>query len=391
MLSAGLIGSAAMGARQTFGLFVEPLSLGAGVSLTAVAFAIAVHNLAWGVAQPFAGAASDRYGPGPVVAAGAILLTGGLFLTAYASSALLLILGMGVLFGMGISCTSFGVVLTAVGKLARPEDRSAAMGLASAGGSVGQVLLIPFAQGISANWGVTAALIGLGLLTLVVAPLGYFLATRGRLDVASDADPHLPVRSAIAQAVGNDGYCLLTIGFFTCGFQLAFIATHLPTYLGLCGMPANSGAMALALIGLFNMVGSWGCGWLGGRFRQRNVLALVYLLRSAAIIAFFLAPKTDITVGLFAAIMGLLWLGTVPLTTGVIARIFGVRHLGTLFGMCFLSHQVGSFIGSWAGGIVLQQTGSYTAIWLATAAAGIVAAALHGSIRDKPATMALRA
>jgi predicted MFS family arabinose efflux permease len=325
------------------------------------------------------------------VAAGAILLTGGLFLTAYASSALLLILGMGVLFGMGISCTSFGVVLTAVGKLARPEDRSAAMGLASAGGSVGQVLLIPFAQGISAHWGVTAALVGLGLLTLVVAPLGYFLTTRGRLDVAPDPGPHLPVRSAVAQAVGNDGYCLLTIGFFTCGFQLAFIATHLPTYLGLCGMPANSGAMALALIGLFNMVGSWGCGWLGGRFRQRNVLALVYLLRSTAIIAFFLAPKTDITVGLFAAIMGLLWLGTVPLTTGVIAKIFGVRHLGTLFGMCFLSHQIGSFIGSWAGGIVLQQTGSYTPIWLATAAAGIVAAALHGSIRDKPAAMALRA
>lgn len=384
LLAASLIGSAAMGTRQTFGLFVEPLSFDYGFPLTTVAFAIGVHNLVWGFAQPFAGAAADRWGPGAVVAVGACLLSAGLALAASASSATMLVLGIGLLYGAGVSCTSFGVVLTAVGRMARPERRSGAMGIASAGGSVGQVLVVPYAQGMLTHWGPGVALLGLAALALVVAPLGYVISGKAGPEADRHAEEDVTARSAIVVALGNHGFCLLAIGFFTCGFQLAFIATHLPAYLGLCGMPAGAGATALALIGLFNMVGSWGCGWLGDHFRQRNVLALLYTLRGAAILLFFLAPKSGLSVALFSAVMGLLWLGTVPLTTGVVARIFGTRHLGTLFGICFLSHQIGSFIGSWAGGVVLQVTGSYTAIWIATALAGFIAATLHTVIADAP-------
>ena len=390
IIAASLIGSASMGARQTFGLFMEPLSLEYGFPFTAVAFAIAIHNLVWGIAQPFAGAAADRYGPGPVVAFGALVLSAGLALTASASSVLMLILGIGVLVGTGISCTSFGVVLTAVGRAARPEVRSSAMGLASAGGSLGQVLLIPYAQSITTIWGTAAALVGLAILVLAISPLGYLIrgSTGGPYSGSSTGNEDLSAMAAVYQALGHQGYCLLTIGFFTCGFQLAFIATHLPTYLSLCNMPAGVGATALAVIGLFNMLGSWGCGWLGDRFRQRNVLALLYLLRGIAIAVFFLAPKTHWGVVIFAAVMGLLWLGTVPLTTGIVANVFGTRHLGTLFGVCFLSHQIGSFLGSWSGGIILQETGSYAPIWIATALAGFVAAGLHVAIGDAPVARA---
>lgn len=383
LLAASLIGSAGMGARQTFGLFVEPLSIKAGVSITTIALAIAIHNLVWGFAQPFAGAAADRYGPGPVVAVGAGFLFAGLALAAIAPSSVGLILGIGILFGIGISCTSFGVVLTAVGKLALPEKRSTAMGLASAGGSLGQVALVPVAQDVLYGWGPATAFFALATLTLLVAPLGYLLIARRDTEAPAPVERSISTRTAVTQALGHDGFCLLTFGFFTCGFQLAFVVTHLPTYLNLCGMAPSAGALALALIGLFNMIGSWGCGWLGGRYRQRAVLAVLYSLRGVVIIAFFLAPKSQASIIAFSAAMGLMWLGTVPLTTGIVARIFGVRHLGTLFGICFLSHQIGSFAGSWLGGVVLQSTGGYGPIWIATAASGFLAAALHLAIRDE--------
>lgn len=355
ILAGALIMSAAMGSRQTFGLFIGPFSFDRGLPVTLTAFAIALHNLVWGFTQPFAGAAADRWGAAPVVAFGAVAFAAGLVLTALASSGAMLVLGLGLLVGIGISCTTFGVVLTALGRAAPPEKRSMAMGLASAGGSLGQVLLVPLSQWVTDLSGTAASL-------LVLA--GCLLA--------------------VAQALGHRGYRLLTLGFFTCGFQLAFIGTHLPNYLLLCHMPAGLGATALALVGLFNMIGSWGCGWLGGRFRQQQVLAWLYLIRGAAIAAFFLAPKSETSVVLFAAVMGLTWLGTVPLTSGLVARVFGTRHLGTLFGVCFLSHQIGSFLGAWAGGFVFDVTGSYSLVWIATAIAGLVAALLHFPIDDRP-------
>ncbi|SEE39807.1 Predicted arabinose efflux permease, MFS family [Rhizobiales bacterium GAS191] len=382
IVSGALIMSAAMGIRQTFGLFIGPFSFDRGVPVTLIAFAIALHNLVWGAAQPFAGAAADRYGSAPVVAFGAVTFAAGLVLAAVAPSGVMLIVGMGLLVGIGISCTSFGVVMTAVGRAASAEKRSMAMGLASAGGSLGQVLLVPLAQTITANSGVSASLLVLALLMLVAAPLGILLDRR---DSGGSPLPEPPVSSlseVLAQACRHRGYRLLTVGFFACGFQLAFIATHLPGYLALCHMPMGLGATALALIGLFNMAGSWACGWLGGRFRQQHVLGWLYLVRSVAIAAFFLLPTTSTSVVIFAAVMGLAWLGAVPLTSGLVAKVFGTRHLGTLFGVCFLSHQVGSFLGAWLGGFVFDVTGSYSLVWGATVAAGLMAAMLHFPIND---------
>jgi predicted MFS family arabinose efflux permease len=377
LVSGALIISAAMGIRQSFGLFIEPFSFDRGISVATIAFAIALHNLVWGAAQPFAGAAADRYGAAPVVAFGAVVFATGLVFAALAPSGAMLVIGMGLLVGIGISCTSFGVVLTAIGRAASAEKRSMAMGLASAGGSLGQVLLIPLAQTVTEHSGLGAALITLALLMVAAAPLGIMLDRR---DVSAAPVPEAPASSlgaVLAEACRHPGYRLLTIGFFACGFQLAFIATHLPGYLSLCHMPIGLGATALALIGLFNMAGSWACGWLGGRFRQQYVLGWLYLIRSAAIGAFFLSPKTEASVVIFAAIMGLTWLGTVPLTSGLVARVFGTRHLGTLFGVCFLSHQIGSFLGAWLGGFVFEATGSYSLVWGATVAAGLLAALLH--------------
>ncbi len=380
VLAAGLVISAALGTRQSFGLFIGPFAFDHGLPVTLVAFAIALHNLTWGLAQPVAGALADRYGPAPVVAVGAALFAGGLALAALAPDGPMLVLGMGVLVGLGISGTSFGVVMNAVGKAVPPERRSQAMGLASAAGSLGQVLLVPLARGVQAGWGLSAALLVLGAVILAVAPLGLLLG--GRQATGGTMEPVLPLRTVLAGAGDHGGYRLLTLGFFACGFQLAFIATHLPGYLALCQMPTGLAATALALIGLFNMGGSWLCGWLGGRFPPQSVLGWLYLLRTGAIAAFALLPKTDLSVTLFAACMGVVWLGTVPLTSGVIARMFGVRHLGTLFGVCFLSHQVGSFLGAWVGGLVFDLTGSYDLIWAATAATGLVAAILNFAIRD---------
>ena len=391
IVAGALILSAALGVRQTFGLFVEDFSLGHGLPMAQVAFAIALHNLVWGIAQPFAGGMADRYGAAPVVLFGAVAFALGLALPALAPSGSMLVLGMGFLVGIGISCTSFGVVMTAVGRAAPAERRSVAMGFAGAGGSLGQMLLVPLAQ-VTSHWmGTATALMVLAACILAVAPLGILL-DRAEGQAAPRQEPAaVSLQTALTQALQHNGYCLLTLGFFTCGFQLAFIATHLPAYLTLCNMPTGVSATALAVIGLFNMIGSWACGWLGGRYPQQHVLGWLYLIRGVAIAAFFLAPKDQFTVLLFAAIMGLTWLGTVPLTSGLVAKVFGTRHLGTLFGICFLSHQVGSFLGAWAGGYVFALTGSYTAIWIATAAAGFLAALLHFPISDRPGGDALPA
>ena len=388
MIAGGAIMSTSLGVRQTFGLFIGPFSYDHGFPITLIAFAIALHNLVWGFAQPFAGAAADRYGATPVIALGSISLAAGLALAGISSSGVMLVLSLGVLVGIGISCTAFGVIVPAVGRAASPEKRSIAMGLVSAAGSLGQVLLVPVAQQVSEGSGTSVSLIVLAVCMLMAAPLGIFLdrANRGQ---TLEREPALqPLRMVTAQALGHRGFRLLSIGFFTCGFQLAFISTHLPNYLQLCHMPIGLGAMALALIGFFNIVGCWGLGWLGGRFRQQNLLGWLYLIRSAAIAAFFVLPKTETSVIIFAITMGLTWLGTVPLTSGLVAKVFGMGHLGTLFGICFLNHQIGSFLGAWLGGYLFDLTGSYSVVWSGTIIAGVVAAALHFAINDKRVTLA---
>ncbi|HVY99830.1 MAG TPA: MFS transporter [Dongiaceae bacterium] len=381
IIAGGLVMSAAMGIRQTFGLFIGPFSTDHGLPVSAIAFAIALHNLVWGFVQPVAGAAADRYGATPVVTFGAATFAAGLALAAKAASEPMMILSFGILVGIGISCTTFGVALPAVGRAVPPARRSMAMGLASAGGSLGQMLLVPLAQGVADHAGVAIALWALAAVMLIAAPLGIPL-DRGAGAARTRSGPSL--EETLRYALRHRGYGLLTLGFFTCGFQLAFIGTHLPNYLLLCHMPMALGATALALIGFFNMIGCWACGWLGGRFRQQYLLAWLYLARALAIGLFFLLPKSETSVVLFAAVMGLAWLGTVPLTSGLVAKVFGLEHLGTLFGICFLSHQVGSFLGAWLGGYLFDLTGSYAAVWGATAIAGVVAAILHLPIDDAP-------
>jgi predicted MFS family arabinose efflux permease len=391
VIAGALIMSAALGVRQTFGLFINPFSYDHGLPVTLIAFAIALHNLVWGAAQPFAGAAADRYGSAPVVAFGALVFAAGLALAALTTSGFMLVLSMGVLVGIGISCTSFGVVMAAVGRAVSARQRSMAMGLACAGGSLGQVALVPLAQSVSSLSGMATSLLVLAGCVALAAPLGLLL-DHNYPHAHTAPEPRLvPLRVAIDQALRNPGYRLLTIGFFTCGFQLAFIATYLPSYLSLCHMPLGLSATALALIGLFNMAGCYGFGWLGGRFRQQYLLGWLYLIRGGAFAVFFLLPKTETSVVVFAAVMGMVWFGTVPLTSGLVAKVFGTRYLGTLFGVCFLSHQLGSFLGAWAGGFVFDLTGSYTLIWSATVAAGVIAAMLHFPINDTPAPITVPA
>ena len=394
VVAASVIISAAMGVRQTFGLFLSPLAVERGIPVSTIALAVALHNLVWGLAQPITGAAADRHGAARIVALGVLSYAAGLTLAATTSSGLVLVIGMGVLIGLGMSATTFGVVLTAVGRAATPEQRSLAMGLAGAGGSFGQITLAPLAQFTIESWGLAATLLALATLLLAAGPFGLLLDRRGApVSGPSGAGLETPTLGEIlTQALRHPGYRLLTLGFFTCGFQLAFISTYLPDYLLLCHMPIGLGATALSLIGLFNMIGSWACGWLGGRFRQQMVLGWLYLIRGVAIATFFVLPKSAASVVIFAAVMGLTWLGTVPLTSGWVAKVFGTSHLGTLFGVCFFSHQIGSFLGAWSGGFVLDLTGSYAAIWILTAASGAVAALLHFPIRDTiagtPATAA---
>lgn len=383
VVAAGLIISATMGARQTFGLFLDPLSVERGFTIGVIALAIALHNLVWGLAQPLAGAAADRYGAAPVVAVGGVAYAAGLAVTARTPSPVILMLGMGILVGIGMSCTTFGVVLTAVGRAADADRRSAAMGLASAGGSVGQVALVPITQAGLEQWGMVAALFALGLLLLVAIPFGFLLERRPPAVTSFASPSSSPTLSeGLTEALGHPGYRLLTLGFFTCGFQLAFIATYLPGYLALCNMPIGLGAAALSVIGFFNMIGTWACGWMGGRIPQQYVLGWLYFIRGVAIAMFFYLPKSELSVVIFAAAMGLTWLGTVPLTSGWIAKVFGTTHLGTLFGVCFFSHQVGSFLGAWLGGVLFEITGSYSVVWVLTAASGLMAASLHFPIKD---------
>jgi len=388
MIAGGTIMSTSLGIRQTFGLFIGPFSHDHRFPVTLIAFAIAMHNLVWGFAQPFAGAAADRYGATSVIAFGSMLLAAGLALAGISTSGVMLVFSLGVLVGIGISCTAFGVIVPAVGRAASPEKRSMAMGLVSAAGSLGQVLLVPVAQKVSEASGMSVSLIVLAVCMLMVAPLGIFLDRANHGQTPEREPAPLPLRMVASQALGHRGFMLLTIGFFTCGFQLAFISTHLPNYLQLCHMPIGLGATALALIGVFNIVGCWGFGWLGGRFRQQNLLGWLYLIRSAAIAAFFVLPKTETSVIIFAITMGLAWLGTVPLTSGLVAKVFGMGHLGTLFGICFFNHQIGSFLGAWLGGYLFDLTGSYSVVWSGTVVAGVVAAALHFAINDQPVTLA---
>jgi predicted MFS family arabinose efflux permease len=367
------------GIRSSFGLFLQPMSQDLGWGREVFAFALALQNLIWGAAQPFTGMLADRYGSGRTLAAGGVLYALGVWLMATTASPVALNLSAGVLLGLALSGTGFGVVLAAVGRSVAPERRSMALGVTTALGSLGQFMMPPLGQALLAAYGWQSALLLLAGSSLAMVALA--AGIRGRPEAAAGDTQTLA--QALAEARRHPGYLYLTAGFFVCGWHVAFIAVHLPAYLADGGLSTQTAAWCLALIGLFNVVGSYLAGLLGGRLSKKYCLSFLYTARAVLILAFILLPLTATSALVFSAIMGLLWLSTVPLTSGLVAQIFGARYMATLFGFVFLGHQLGSFLGVWLGGWLYDRYGSYDLVWWLSIALGLLAALLHWPIDER--------
>ncbi len=383
---AAFIVTLAMGVRQAFGLFMPQMSVSLGIGRESFGLAIAISNLVFGLAQPFVGALGDRYGAGRVVLGGAILYTLGLAGAAWVGSALGLHLTFGVLVGIGLAATTFVIVLGAVGRVVPAERRGLAFGIVTAGGSLGQFLVVPAAQILLSDLGYRLALIVLAGMIAVCAVLAIGVA--GKPDSGAEEGPRQSFGEALAEAAGTGRYWLLNLGFFVCGFHIAFIATHFPAYLDDKGLGLAVGATALALVGLFNIFGSYLFGLSGDYWRKNYVLSALYAARGVVIVIFLLAPLTPATALAFAGAMGFLWLGTVPLTSGLVGTMFGTRYLSTLYGIVFLSHQIGGFFGAWLAGYYFDRSGSYDWAWGASIALAVFAALVHLPVRDAPARAA---
>jgi len=379
LVSGGLILMLALGTRQSFGLFLRPMSMDLGWGREAFSFAIALQNLVWGCAMPFAGAIADRFGAGRVLVAGGIAYGAGLIAMAYSTTPLGINLAAGLLVGFGLACTGFGVVMAVVARAFPPEKRSVAVGIVGAAGSFGQFAMLPWAQAMISGFGWLNALLVFACMAFIMVPLGTALAGRN----AAESESEQSIGAALVEATRHSGFWLLTGSFFVCGFQTIFVMTHLPAYLVDQGLSAAQGMTALAVIGLFNIVGSYGCGALGGRYSKRLLLAWIYAIRAVAISIFIAVPLTTAGTYLFAAVLGLTWLGTVPLTNSLVGQIFGVKFLSTLFSISFLGHQLGAFIGAWAGGAVFDLTGSYLPVWTAAIGLSVLAAALCIPINER--------
>ncbi|WP_114953822.1 MFS transporter [Sphingosinicella terrae] len=382
IVCASLIVTLAMGVRQTFGLFLPPISIELGIGRQSFGLAIAISNLLFGLAQPFVGAIADRHGAGRVVVAGTLLYVAGMVGAAQVGSAIGLHLTLGVMVGVAMAATTFVVVLGAVGRVVPAERRGLAFGIVTAGGSLGQFLLVPTAQVLLVEFGYRLALIALAGAVAICIALAAGVA--GAPKPPGEKEPQLSLGEALKEAARHRGYWLLNAGFFVCGFQLVFIGTHFPAYLSDRGLGLEIGASALALIGLFNIFGSYLFGLSGDFWRRKYVLSGIYAGRAVVVALFLALPLSPVTALLFAGAMGFLWLGTVPLTSGLIGQIFGVRYLSTLYGIVFLSHQLGSFCGAWLGGYAFDRTGSYESVWIATFVLAAAAALIHLPIRDGP-------
>ena len=377
-----LVVTIAMGIRHGFGLFMRPVGMDLGISREAFGFAVAVQNIIWGLSQPITGMLADRFGTGRVVLAGSLLYALGLLCMSGIASPLGLTASLGVMIGFGCSGTTFAIVFGAVGRASAPEKRVQALALVSAAGSFGQFAMLPVTQRLIGGFGWAEALLWLAAIALFIAPLAAGLAERGTSPAKAGREQS--VAAALHEAWRHGGFKLLTLGYFVCGFQVVFIGLHLPAFLGDKGFKPEVAVTALALIGLFNIFGSYGWGRLGAHFAKKNLLALLYLLRSAGIGMFLLLPLSPFSVYAFAISMGLLWLGTVPLTSGIIAQVFGVRYLSMLTGVAFLSHQLGSFAGAWLGGYLFDRTGSYDLVWQIALALGVLAAIANWPIDERP-------
>lgn len=379
-----LISVIAFGIRSSYGLFNQPITAAHGWGREIFAFALALQNLVWGLGLPVAGMLADKFGPVRVLSIGAILYGAGVALSATSSTPFEFNITAGVLVGMGLSGTAFGIVIAAIAKLVSEEKRSWAMGLATAAGSMGQFLFAPLGQAFIVAYGWQIALTMLAVFAGLIPLLAQaFRSNRQHASVAKEI--HIPFGQAMRSAFGHSSYLMLMAGFFVCGFQVAFIGVHFPAYLSDVGAAPNLGAMAIATIGLFNIVGSYTAGVLGGKKSKRYLLSLLYLARSVVITVFLFSEPTTLVVLTFSAVLGLLWLSTVPLTSGLVVVMFGTQYLATLFGFVFFTHQMGSFLGVWLGGILFDLYGSYDVVWWISVALGLFAALIHLPIVEKRA------
>ena len=381
VLAAGcLIALTGFGIRSTFGLFLEPMTAFHGWGRETFGLALALQNLLWGLGLPFAGALADRFGTRQVIAGGALVYAAGVWGMAGADSPLALHVFAGLTTGLGIAFTAFSLAMAAMARVVTPERRSFALGIGTAAGSLGQVIFSPLTHAFIASHGWHATLLILAAAALAMIPLAFVLP-RG---APVTAGPQQSLAEALREAMGHRGYVLLTAGFFVCGFHVAFITVHFPAYVRDLGLDPGVGAWAIALVGAFNIVGAFVSGLVGQRFSKRASLSVIYAARAVVITALLLAPPSEWTIYAFSAAMGILWLSTVPLTTGIVAQVFGVRYMATLFGVVFLSHQLGSFLGVWLGGWIYDLTGSYDPMWWAGVALGVAAALIHLPIDERP-------
>ena len=380
LLCGGLILTIALGVRHNFGLYLQPMTVDLGIGREVFSFAIALQNLVYGLAQPFTGMIADRLGTARVLIGGAILYAIGLALMSMSSTSWELNLSAGLLIGIALGCSGFSIVFGVVGRSVPAAKRTMALGIVGAAGSFGQFVMLPYGQTLITHLGWHTALLVLAFTVLLVVPLSAALVEDKK---SQHAFHKQSIREALHEAFTHRGYVLLCLGYSVCGFQLMFISVHFPAYLLDQKMSPQVGMTALALIGLFNIFGSFVWGWLGSRYTKKNLLSLLYFTRAASILAFVLLPLTPATVYAFGAAMGFLWLGTVPLTNGLIAQVFGTQYLSTLGGSAFFLHQVGSFMGVWIAGYLFDTTGSYGLMWTLTIASGVLAALLNLPIDER--------
>jgi MFS family permease len=376
-----------MGARQTIGLFIAPLDSATGLGIVSISLAVAVGQFVWGLAQPVFGAFADKYGPGRVITFGGIMLALGTAMTPFVHSQPALIGTLGIVSAFGAGAGSLSILIGSVMQRLPAERRSFAAGVINAGGSLGQFVFAPIVQMAILGIGWVGAMLGVAAATLLTLPLALLMRRRkapAATGAAALTQPGLTLVQQLKAAAADRSYWWLHLGFFTCGFHVAFLVTHLPGEVRLCGLSPTVGANSLAIIGLANVVGSLGVGWLGTRFRLKHLLFWVYLIRAAAILVFMMAPKTATTFYLFALALGVSWLATLPPTAGIVGKLFGTRYLATLIGLTLLTHQLGAFYGAWLGGLAVAHFGDYTWMWYADAALAAFAALINLPIREAP-------
>lgn len=386
LIASAFILALSLGVRHSFGLYLVPMSHEFGWGHHVFSLAIAMQNLIWGAVQPFTGALADKYGSKIVVAIGGALYTAGLVLMAFSSTGLLLNLSVGLILGFALSATSFSVLLSAVGRAAPPEKRSMAMGIASAAGSFGQFIMLPATLLLLKSIGWSAALIVYAVLVAFIIPLAWMLKAphyQPPKVISEVLKPALTFKQVLHIVRKHRPFWWLALGFLVCGFQVVFLGVHLPGYLIDHGFDATTGTIFLALVGLFNIIGTYGAGWLGDRYSKPKLLMLLYGIRGIAIIAFLALPLTTISVYIFGMVMGILWLSTVPLTNGIVANMFGVKYLSMLSGIVFFTHQIGSFFGGWLGGVNHDIAGNYNAVWLTAIILSVLGVFVHFFVNEE--------